>query len=119
MGMLSIRERNGNRVVVEASGQLNEEDYRALVPQLEHVIDTAGSLRMLVRLRDFHGWTPKGLYEDLRFDVKHHGDFQRVAIVGENRAEEIGAQLSKPFFSGEIRYFEDEARAQEWLDAAA
>lgn len=116
--MLRIRERNGNRVVVEASGKLDESDYRDLVPQLEHVIDTRGSLRLLVHLRDFHGWTGKGLWEDLRFDVKHRRDFERVAIVGERKAEEIGTQLSKPIFSGEMRFFEDEARAQAWLDAA-
>lgn len=105
--------------MVEATGKINDEDYRRLVPQLEHVIETAGSLRLMVRLLDFHGWTPKGLLEDLRFDMKHHGHFQRVAIVGEKATERVGTTLSKPFFSGDMRFFEDEPSAEAWLDEAA
>lgn len=115
--MLRIREREGNRVVVEASGKLDESDYRELVPQLEHVLDIAGSLRLLVHLRDFQGWTPKGLLEDLRFDLKHRNDFERTAIVGQRKLEELATQLSKPIFSGDMRFFEDEPSARAWLDA--
>ncbi|HJL15860.1 MAG TPA: STAS/SEC14 domain-containing protein [Sandaracinaceae bacterium LLY-WYZ-13_1] len=117
--MLSIRERTGDEVVVDATGKLDRSDYERLVPQLEHVIDTKGGLRLMVCLRDFHGWTPKGLLEDLRFDLKHRDDFERVAIVGEREIEKIGTQLSKPFFSGEMRFFQSEATARQWLEADA
>jgi len=113
--MISISERTRGGLVVEASGRLSAEDYRSLVPRLEEEIQEQGKLRLLIRLREFKGWTPKALLDDLRFDIRHHGDFDRVAIVGEHAWEKLGTQVSAPFFSGSMRFFEDESEAQAWL----
>lgn len=87
--MIEVREEgDGGRLVVVASGRLTEEDYRELVPRLHEAIERHGKLRLLILLRDFEGWTPKALIEDLRFDLRHRKDFERAAIVGERRWEE-------------------------------
>ncbi|MEC7522142.1 MAG: STAS/SEC14 domain-containing protein [Myxococcota bacterium] len=117
--MLHLRERNGSRVVVEATGKLTEADYHRLVPQLEHAMELGGKLRMMVRLLDFKGWTVGALIEDLGFDLQHRNDMEKIAVVGERRLEAFGVALSKALFSGELRYFEDEASALAWLDADA
>ncbi len=113
--MLSIREQEGDRVVVEARERLDRQDYESIVPALEQQIRRSGRLRMLVRLSDFHGWTPSGLVEDLRFDVRHRHDIEKAAVVGDRRWEEIGAKLAAPIFDGEVRFFEDESAARTWL----
>lgn len=111
--MIEIREEgDAAHLVVVASGRLSEEDYRGLVPRLHEAIERHGGLRLLILLRDFEGWAPKALIEDLPFDLRHRKDFERVAIVGDRRWEEIGTRIAAPFFSGSMRFFEDEADAR-------
>lgn len=114
--MIEIREEgDGAYLVAVATGRLTEQDYRGLVPRLHEANDRQGGLRLLILLRDFEGWTPKALIEDLRFDLRHRRDFERVVIVGERQWEEIGTRIAAPFFSGSMRFFEDEAEARVWL----
>jgi hypothetical protein len=101
------------------TGRLTKQDYDALVPELEEAMDQHGKLRVLVRLIDFGGWTPRALVEDLRFDVRHRRDFDRVAVVGERRIEELATKVVAPFFDGEVHYFESEGAARAWMRGAA
>lgn len=112
--MLTITHRGDALYEMTARGQLTRGDYERVVPELERGADH-GPLRLLIRLEDFHGWTPKALLDDLRFDVRHHDDFERVAVVGDSKLEEWGLRLSQPFFSGEMRYFTDESDARRWM----
>ncbi|MGE0785178.1 MAG: STAS/SEC14 domain-containing protein [Sandaracinaceae bacterium] len=114
--MLTITNRDGRLVEMRAAGTLERADYDRVVPQLEAAAES-GDLRLLVQLEDFRGWTPRALVEDLRYDLKHHDDFSKVAIVGEKKLEEWGTQLSKPFFSGEMKFFEDLPKARAWIQA--
>lgn len=101
---------------VDVQGKLTATDYEQLVPQLEQAIEQQDKLELLIRLNDFEGWTPGALVDDLRFDIRHRDDFDRIAVVGEKKLEELGTRLSAPFFSGEVRFFEDEDQAREWLN---
>jgi hypothetical protein len=102
---------------VHLTGKLTERDYEQLGPQIEDLIRKHGKLRLLCEMDDFHGWTFGGLWEDVKFDIRHFNDVERVAFVGETRWQEGMATFCKPFTSAKIRYFErfemDEAR--EWL----
>ncbi len=102
-------------MVMEARDRLDQKDYERIVPALEEQIHRSGRLRMLVRLTDFHGWTPTGLIEDLRFDVRHRHDISKAAVVGDRKWEEVGSKLAAPIFDGEVRFFEDEDAALTWL----
>ena len=102
-------------VTVSASGRLTPSDYEAVVPRLEDELEAYGALRLLIRLDDFKGWTPKALVEDLKFDFAHRKDVERVAVVGEHGIDRLATVLSKPMFRGEVRFFEDETEARSWL----
>ncbi|MCB9734235.1 MAG: STAS/SEC14 domain-containing protein [Deltaproteobacteria bacterium] len=100
---------------LHVDGKLRAEDYDAMIPKLEQAIAEQGKLRCLVALDDFAGFTPSALADELKFDVRHHDDFERCAIVGDSKLEEIATKLTAPFFSGEVRFFEDAAKARKWL----
>src|SRR3546814_1528182 len=70
----------------------------------------------MIVLEDFRGWDIAALWEDLKFDARHSGDFGRIAVLGESKLEEWGAALSKPFLGSEIRYFDINERpaARAW-----
>ena len=36
-------------------------------------------------MKDFHGWDAGALWEDIKFDLKHFSDIERVAMVGEKK----------------------------------
>lgn len=116
--MIAIELDETKFIVLRASGQLTEADYAAAVPEIENVLSLRGKpLRMMIRLEDFRGWHAGALWDELRFDARHHDDLGRIAVVGDATWQEWGAKLAGPFFAGEIRYFsrEEMDKAKEWL----
>jgi hypothetical protein len=110
-----LKELEGGKVLeVNANGTLSKDDYSNLVPAVERLIHDHGRINILFSMDHFHGWSPGGLWEDMKFDVHHFGDIQRLALVGDKRWEKWMARFCRPFTSAKIRYFDrqhtDEAR---------
>lgn len=104
-------------VTVCASGKLTKADYEQFVPEVERRIAEHGKIRVLFEMRDFHGWEMGALWEDIKFDLKHFSDIERLAIVGERKWEKGMAIFCKPFTTAKIRYFDcsEIDRALEWV----
>ena len=104
---------------VTASGKLTKEFYEAFVPAVDEAIKERGKIRILFVMHDFHGWTAGALWEDIKFDLKHWKNIERLAIVGESKWEKGMAAFCKPFTTAKVKYFErdriDEARV--WIVA--
>jgi hypothetical protein len=110
---VALHEEAGGKLLrVEISGKLTKEDYQHFVPEVERLIQREGKLRVLCRMHDFHGWTMGALWEDIKFDVKHFADIERLALVGDRKWEAGMAMFCKPFTRAAIRYF-DEAQYDE------
>lgn len=95
-----------NAVVVQASDRLIASDYEILSSKTEEMISRFGKINMLVELREFKGWAVGALWQDLKFDIKHFKDLERLAVVGEAQWEKGLAIFSKPFTSATVRYFD-------------
>jgi hypothetical protein len=116
--MITIEHDRDNYLVCRVSGRLTEADYEAAVPEIENeLLLRDDSLRLMIVLEDFRGWDIAALWEDLKFDVRHSGDFGRIAVLGDSTLEKWGTTLSKSFFGSEMRYFDlkDRAAARAWL----
>lgn len=100
-------EGEGKIFTIKLSGKLTKHDYEHFVPETERRIKEHGKLRMLVQMHDFHGWDMGALLEDIKFDIKHFRDFERLAFVGEKKWEAGMATFCKPFTNAKIRYFDD------------
>jgi SpoIIAA-like len=87
---------------------------------VERLVKAHGKIRMLVEMHDFHGWTVGALWEDIKFDVKHFSDIERVAMVGESKWQHGMAVFCKPFTAAEVRYFDrsEIEQARMWLISA-
>ena len=114
-----VEHAEGKIIEIQISGKLTKEAYDAFLPMTEAKITEFGKVRMLVILNDFHGWDAGALWEDIKFDLKHHGHIDRLAIVGETKWEKGMAAFCKPFTSATIQYFDisDVAKAREWIQA--
>jgi hypothetical protein len=108
-------------VEVHASGKLDRSDYDTLVPEIEQLIREEGKLRVVFVMEDFHGWTPGGLWEDVKFDVRHFNDVDRLALVGDRKWHERMAGLCRLFTTAEVKYFDRTQieDARQWARRAA
>ena len=115
---VEIRELSAGKVLeVKISGKLHKEDYEHFVPAVEKEILAQGKVRLLVEMHAFHGWDVSALWQDIKFDLKHFKDIERLALVGESKWEQGMANFCKPFTTAKIRYFDiaDAAAARTWI----
>ena len=111
-------EDGGKMLVVRVSEKLEKADYEHFVPEFERLVRKNGKLRVLFDMTDFHGWEVGALWEDVKFDIKHFADIERLAMVGEKKWQQGMATICKPFTQATVRYF-DHAEvndARDWLE---
>ncbi len=111
----------GKVLRIRISGKLVKEDYEHFMPELDRLIDQFGKIRLLVEMRDFHGWSAGALWEDIKLDWRHYSDIERVAFVGDKRWQKGMSVFCKPFTTARIRYFElsDLSNALGWVQQPA
>jgi hypothetical protein len=122
MPITTIEKIEGKVLEVRMSGKLTRADYADFVPMTERLIKQWGKLSLLVVMQDFHGWDMGAVWEDIKWDVHHFNDIERVALVGEEKWQAGMSKFCKPFTSAEIRYFNivDLEFARQWvLETAA
>lgn len=109
---------NGKILSIKVSEKLTKEDYEKFVPEVEGLIKKHGKVRVLFHMHDFHGWTMGALWQDLKFDVKHFADIERLAMVGDRKWEAGMATFCKPFTTAKIRYFDasEMEQARQWIE---
>jgi hypothetical protein len=109
----------GSYLEVTLTGMLTKEFYERFVPAVDAQIKERGKLRLLLRMHDFHGWTAGALWEDLKFDLHHWHDIERLAMVGETKWQKGMAVFCRPFTTAKIKYFDQEQldEAREWVKA--
>jgi hypothetical protein len=116
--VLQIQKAEGQVLEIDVSGKLKQADYANFVTEAEQRLRQYGKIRLLVEMHDFHGWSAGALWEDVKFDVKHFNDIERIAVVGETTWHEWMTKLFGPFTAAEVLYFEphqaDQARA--WIE---
>ena len=112
-------ERIANRflLTLKASGKLTHEDYETITP----MIDTALSMvkqpkvKAFVDITDFEGWELRAAWDDFKLGLSHGSEFEKIAVVGNKKWQEVGAKIGNWFVSGEVKYFEDMHEAMDWL----
>ena len=109
----------GRILEVHVSGKLTHGDYEQFVPAFERLVKRHGKIRVLFEMADFHGWDAGALWDDIKFDVKHFGDIERMAMLGDKAWEKGMSTFCRPFTTATIRYFDHTAieDARAWLHA--
>jgi len=117
MSLVFREELDGIILVVEASGQLSKTDYEQFIPETERLIKEFGKIRILFEIHDFLGWELGGMWEDIKFDLKHFNDIERLAIVGDKAWEHGMAVFCRLFTAATIQYFDrsQSAEAMTWI----
>jgi hypothetical protein len=115
---IQLNETEGGKVLeVQVSGKLVKEDYQHFVPEFARLVKQHGKLRVLFEMVDFHGWEAAALWADVKFDLTHFSDIERLAMVGDKKWEKGMSMFCRPFTTAKIRYFDRAAggEARAWL----
>ena len=115
--MYTIIENKRHYLVATISGKITNDDYDKISPLIDQKVAEEGKLNALFIIESIDSMSAKALWEDLKVDFKHANDFGKVAIVGDKKWEWALTQISKPFTSAEIRFFnkEERAEAEAWV----
>lgn len=121
MALELVKEDGGKEIHVRLSGKLTKGDYEKFVPAVDRLIGQYGKIRVLMEMHDFHGWEMGALWEDIKFDMKHFRDIERIAMVGDAKWEAGMAKFCAPFTTAKIRYFPEgqAAEAKAWIEGDA
>ena len=114
---VAIASPDAKAVEINVLDKLEVDDYKRFRKLTDERIERFGKINLLVVVKDFAGWTPAALWEDLKFDVSHYNDVERLAIVGEDMSQRWMATVSKPFTSAAVHYYalEDIEAARRWV----
>jgi len=112
-------EAGGKLLIISVTGKLTGDDYKSFVPKVEELILKFGKIRMVLEMRDFHGWDTGALWEDIKFDIRHFSDIESLALVGDKKWEKGMSIFCKPFTKAQIKYFDltEIYKAYEWIRA--
>lgn len=102
-----------------ASGKLAAHDVTQMASIIEENTSHAPTVRVLLQLSDFDGWTLGGGAEAIVVGIRDGKRVEKLAIVGERKTEEAMAWIVEVFGSTIVEFF-PEAQAEEawsWLHA--
>jgi len=116
---IQLNDENGGKILaVHVTGKLVQADYTEFVPEFERLLRLHGRPRVLFDMTGLRGWDAGAAWEDLKFDMKHFGDIERLAMVGDKRWQHVMAASFEPFTKTTARYFDqaDAPAARHWLE---
>lgn len=115
--MIGIEHLDDNIIVITVSSTLRKGDYETLTPGLRREAAHHETVRLVWEMRDFRGWQPGALLEDAKLDAQLGRKVTKLAMVGAARWQSWLTQLTKPFASGEVCYFDESKRgaAYAWI----
>ncbi|MGB9801678.1 MAG: STAS/SEC14 domain-containing protein, partial [Arcobacter sp.] len=61
-------------------------------------------------------WELKAAWDDLKIGLKHGNQFEKIAIITGKSWIKIGSKITSWFIQGEVKNFENELEAFEWLN---
>jgi hypothetical protein len=104
---------------LKAIGKLTHQDYGTITPMIDSALEgvTSPKLNVYIDGTELDGWEARAAWDDFKLGLKHGGEMEKVAIVGNKRWQELSAKLGSWFVGGEIQFFEESDAALAWLQA--
>jgi len=103
---------------IKAQGKLTHRDYEKMTPMIDSALAEVKQpkVKMFIDGTELEGWETRAAWDDLKIGLKHGNEFEKIAIYGNKKWQEMSAKIGRWFLSGEVKYFEDENEAITWLN---
>lgn len=104
-------------IEIEVDGKITEHDIETFESIFKDKKENNERLNLLIQITNMQGYTMKGLVEDLKF-AKHWNDFDKIAVVSDKKAIELGTKVSDYMPKIEVKHFNTDEKdsAKEWLN---
>jgi len=107
------------RIFIEVNmvGQVSNLDYKIFAPMIDVALSLTKGLEadLLVDMRKFTGWDFAATLDDIQFKINHKNSFDKIAIVGDKKSEEISTSIVNHFSKGKSKFFKKRGKAIDWL----
>ncbi len=100
-----------------AVGKLTHDDYARITPMIDGALAEVKAPRVKVFLdaSELQGWELRAAWDDFKLGLKYGNAFDKVAIFGNKKWQEVAARVGTWFISGEVKFFSDAQAALTWL----
>ena len=103
--MMKVLERSHDNVFgLECGGKITAEDIESVIPVLDEAVNKHGKISWLMVIEKMEYPTLKAMYEDSKWLLQNLKKFDRMAVVGSKKWEELLIRLDGMVF-GE-KYFD-------------
>jgi hypothetical protein len=104
-------------LTLKASGKLTHSDYEAITPMIDSALEDVNEpkIRALIDGSELEGWEARAAWDDFKLGLKHGNEFQKIAIYGNKKWQETISKMGSWFISGDVKFFESEDDAIDWL----
>ncbi|WP_375723973.1 STAS/SEC14 domain-containing protein [Arcobacter sp. KX21116] len=105
-------------LTIKAIGTLTHEDYETITPMIDSALEEIANpkIRAICDCTELDGWELKAAWDDLKIGLKHGNQFEKIAIITGKSWIKIGSKITSWFIQGEVKNFENELEAFEWLN---
>ena len=105
-------------ITLKAIGTLTHEDYQVITPMIDAALESVKDpkVKVLIDGTELDGWELRAAWDDFKLGLKHGNEFDKIAIYGNKRWQQMAARVGSWFVSGEARDFDDYAAAVAWLN---
>jgi hypothetical protein len=104
-------------LTIKAIGTLTHEDYETITPMIDSALEgvTNPKIRAICDCTELDGWELEAAWDDLKIGLKHGSEFEKIAMITGKSWIKIGSKITSWFIAGEIKNFDNEIEAFEWL----
>jgi len=102
-------------------GTLTHADYQIITPMIDSALAGVKQphVNVLIDGTELDGWELRAAWDDLKLGLKHGNEFNKIAIYGNKKWQELSTKVGGWFISGEVQYFSNLGDALSWLEEEA
>jgi len=105
-------------VTVAVFGEFTLSDYKEFEDLVNFKVKFEGPVSLLFDLREMANFTLDVAWEEIKFSRAHANDFDRIAVLTGSQWVRWSAWLTQATVDADLRVFDEEADARNWLDEA-
>lgn len=102
-------------ISIAVFGEFTLADYKEFEELVNYKVKFEGPVNLFFDLRQMAGFTVDVAWEEIKFSRAHAHDFGRIAVLTDSQWVTWSAWLQQIFVDADLRVFDDESGAREWL----
>lgn len=101
---------------VKIDGKLTKQDIDKFETHYKEAKTEDQKVSLLLEVERIN-YSLDGLFEDMKFDMKHWNDFDKIAVVSDKKSIELGSKLPNLLPNLEVEHFSlsEKNQARNWL----